>query len=710
MKRTLVLSLLSACSASLGVAPNPPGTTTSTKPPVTTTTNTTPPSQPYAPTEGITGAVHVEFHLPRGQTQDFYQLPWPTDIMKTPQGLLDLSNFPQNTRLLVSAYVAEAERSLSGYSTSPSVYFHFSGAMPAALPPTPGDTMSFNAPLFLLDVDPNSPERGSFVPVELRAYRQDYLYVPQNTLAVKSIAGWALRPSTLYAAVIRRELADGNGLALGTTFDLEVTKWTEARSSSDEESARELHQPVYDYLESQGVARDDVAGIAVFRTQAPADVTSAMFSVVTHLSGAYTPKILSAKWNDTLVYSGAPYNVIEGHYCTPNFQTQIDMAPFGTGGGTIAFDAGGNPLVSDIPPSSAYYHTECAPLMEAHYVSGPFPLMESAHGTGGDATSFIANQANDFGAWAASNGIAGVSTEQPLAYPAGAPTDPGARPGASGAVVLAIGGITVPLPSGLNLTPQELFYNPVNPGAGRDNARQASTDAVVLARLAAATDWSQVSGLDSTHPIPTFDATRFVASGHSQGSQTNAPYAAIDPLVKGVLLSGCGGDIRIGILERTSPFALAPLIVAVAGTYDGELDEFHPLMALAQSIADPVDPQNYARLYRDPLPGHTAQNVMHFVGTNDTENPPASGEAMAVALRAVEIAPVLDPVLGLTLAGIAPSNGAVSGNNRGATAVFAEFYNPTEDGHFIMYDVPAARALAAQFFATVLPGPLTMGP
>lgn len=721
MKRlSFVVLLAAACSAS-SVVPSGtsnPATKIKSHPVGASSGDGATDAAPYQPTQGLEGATHVEFHLPRGEAQDFYQLPWPTDLMKTEQGLLDLANFPQKDRLLVSAYVAEAQRSLSGYSTSPAIYFHFSNTMATALPTTPGDTMRFDANLFLVDVDPTSPERGSFVPVELRAYTQDYLYIPKNTLAVKALAGWALRPSTLYAAVIRRELGDATGAALGSTFDLEITKWTEARPSVVDERARAMHAPVYDYLASQGVSRDVIAGIAVFRTQAPAEVTAKMFTVATHLTGAYAPKILHAEWKDNLVYRDAPYYVIEGHYCTPNFQTQIDLAPFGTGGGAIAFDAKGTPLVSDIPPTSPYFHSECGPLLEAHFIlsvpkngSAPFPLMESAHGTGGDAFSMLSSGVHDFGTWAANNGIAGVSTEQPLHFPRHLPdNDPGARPGSRGPVVLSIGGTVVPIPAGTGFDAQELFYNPVNPAAGRDNARQAAIDAVVLARLTAATDWSTVEGLSTTHPIPSFDPTIFIASGHSQGSQTNAPYAAIDPLVKGVLLSGCGGDIRIGILERTNPFALGPLISAVAGTYENELDEFHPLMALAQSVADPVDPQNYAYLYRHPLPGNAPQNVLHFVGTNDTENPPASGKAMAVALRAVEVDPVLEPVLGLTLAGIAPSSTPVHGNNAGATVVFGEFTNTVDDGHFVMYDVPAAQDLAAQFFATVLPGPLLMGP
>ena len=39
-------------------------------------------------------------------------------------------------------------------------------------------------------------------------------------------------------------------------------------------------------------------------------------------------------------------------------------------------------------------------------------------------------------------------------------------------------------------------------------------------------------------------------AGHSQGCQSIAVLGAVDPRVRGVLLSGCGGDVRLGVLYR----------------------------------------------------------------------------------------------------------------------------------------------------------------
>src|SRR5262249_6345236 len=153
------------------------------------------------------------------------------------------------------------------------------------------------------------------------------------------------------------------------------------------------------------------------------------------------------------VLDGTAYTVIRGLYCTPNFQADVDAAPYTTApGGTIAFGADGTPLVSPIPEASRYYAPECQGFMRARFVlsvpKGPmpdpgWPLLVSAHGTGGSAETFLGD--NDFAGWAAARGIAVVSTDQPLH--AIAPDDPGRRPGSDRPLELAIDGVDIRVPS-----------------------------------------------------------------------------------------------------------------------------------------------------------------------------------------------------------------------------------------------------------------------
>jgi len=255
-----------------------------------------------------------------------------------------------------------------------------------------------------------------------------------------------------------------------------------------------------------------------------------------------------------------------------------------------------------------------------------------------------------------------------------------------------------------------MFYNPVNPGAARDNVRQGAVDSTVLLKLIGNTDFATAKRADNTTALlttsvgrtnPRFDTTHSLLIGHSQGSQTVAPQAALDPLVKGVVLSGSGGDIRAGMIERIKPFEMRIVLAALLGTGATELDQLHPLMSLAQMMADGVDPQTFARFYREPLAGMKHQNVLHFIGTNDTMNPRSSGEALAIAMRGTQLEPSQGLIEGMTMLSLTSTVGPIKGNNgTDATIGFLQL-SPLTDGHFLLFDDQKANAVAQKFFSTV---------
>ena len=385
-----------------------------------------------------------------------------------------------------------------GYSVSPAIYFHFDADIDASRLPAPRLAAGKGDPVFLVDVDPKSPELGRFVPLVHRYYPEALRFVPAHTLAEKPLPGFVLRGGTLYDAVVRRDLglAD-NPAPLGTTLELEALKWTEKRPDPVEEAARLLHAEALDRLATLGIGRAEIAAIALFRTQVPEAVTAGMLEVARALPPDHAPRVVSAEWLDRLDEPDAPgaYHTLRGVYCTPNFQSDIDLAPFlEDGGGTVRLDAQGKPRLADIPPGSKYRTTECGGLIRARFVltlpagempPGGFPLLLSAHGTGGDAYTFLGR--NDFAGWAAREGIAVVSTDQPLH---GGKDPLGGRPGSREPISISIAGFPLRVGSGTALA-ELAFYNPLYPGRARDNLRQASVDGMVLARLMAATDFSQ---------------------------------------------------------------------------------------------------------------------------------------------------------------------------------------------------------------------------
>ncbi len=98
-----------------------------------------------------------------------------------------------------------------------------------------------------------------------------------------------------------------------------------------------MHQGAFAALDGMGLDRADVAAIAVFRTQHPAAVTERLLEAASRLSGNNAPRLVRASWMETAPHRGratpTSYTTIRGYYCTPNFQDDIDRAPFLDGGG-----------------------------------------------------------------------------------------------------------------------------------------------------------------------------------------------------------------------------------------------------------------------------------------------------------------------------------------------------------------------------------------
>jgi len=348
-----------------------------------------------------------------------------------------------------------------------------------------------------------------------------------------------------------------------------------------------------------------------------------------------------------------------------------------------------------------------------------WPLLIYAHGTTGDAFSFLGQVAR----WAAAEGVAVASTDQPLH---GGDDPAGARPGSRRPFVFRLGLIPIPLPfkgKGSELA----FYNVLRPPVLRDNLRQAAIDVVLLSRLLLGTDFAAAQGaggalLPAAAPAataepavapPRFDRSKLMLMGHSQGSQSIAVAGAVDPLVRGVVLSACGGDVRAGFAQRND-VPVRPILSMLLGLEPDELDKFHPLLALAQTALDPIDPQSWAPLYHELLPGREPRSVLHFQGLEDTMTVHESAAALAVALKAQPVAPLPRPLAGLPLLGIAPA-AVVKGNAVGgqATIALAQFAAQSgQDGHFVLFRRPRAGRLCQQFLGDLAAGrrPPAVGP
>lgn len=297
-----------------------------------------------------------------------------------------------------------------------------------------------------------------------------------------------------------------------------------------------------------------------------------------------------------------------------------------------------------------------------------WPLAIYSHGTGGDHISFVADGTDDV---LAREGIAVISTDQVLH----GPRNPGGDP--------------------------ELdFFNFGNVYAARDNALQGFADAFSQLRLGVGLS---IPDGARTHTI---DPTKIYFFGHSQGGATGPGFVAFEPTLSGAVLSGTAGALYLNLLHKTEPLDIPALVETFIR--DLPLDEDNPSIALAQTWIERSDSVNYAPLMARKPPTVdgvklTPRNIFQTEGFTDSYSPNIGIEAMATSLGADIVSlPDQQEIEGITLRGGAVKPAPIMGNVNGATVVLGQYdQEPGSDGHFVVFDIAAAKQQSAKFLGTL---------
>jgi hypothetical protein len=167
------------------------------------------------------------------------------------------------------------------------------------------------------------------------------------------------------------------------------------------------------------------------------------------------------------------------------------------------------------------------------------------------------------------------------------------------------------------------------------------------------------------------------------------------------VLSGAGGNIILALLNKTEPVDIPTVVGAIIRD---PVDQFHPLLNLAQAYFDESDPVNYARLFfREPPAGQAPKPIFQSLGIVDHYTPVPVIKALALAIGVQPVEPMLDPIDDLTLAGGSWATAPVSDNVAAgqATGVLLEYPQAgSDDGHFVIFDDPPAIAQNNRFLAT----------
>lgn len=645
----------------------------------------------YGATRGVAAAFDLDLDL--ADPTRFYDLPYPTDLRLRPDGTPDLAAFPVAANPFVGAVKSIAEQR-PAFPAVPVLTLRFDAAIaPRAIADVvPADSA---APLLLVDVDPDSPERGRLYPLVATTPPADP-YVPPHALSVAAVPGLALPPGRRYAFVVRRAAGDAADVPLGVPLALLQLRAGGTPPGRHGAAARALYAPLWETLDRIGVAREEVAAATVFSV---GDVVAAFADQADALVG-----------RDPVAVEDLVLDEVHPRFCELRGSVRLPQYQRGTPPydmlGDFAIGGDGLPAVQRV---------ETAPVVitipRQSMPAGGFPLVQYFHGSGG-----VAAQVVDRGPVLAAGG------------------DP--VPGEGPADVLAAHGIATAA-SALPLNPERLpgassraYLNLLNLAAYPYTFRQGTIeqrlllDALGRLEIAAAT----LAGCDGVigDPGVRLRTDAIVAQGQSMGGQYANYVAATEPRVRAVIPTGSGGLWGLVVLEASvGDIDTRPLVGPVLLGTTAPLTHLHPGMALLETAWEWAETVVYApRIASRPLPGHPVRAIYQPVGLDDPEFPNPIYAAMAVASGTQQAGAPLEPLLPAALAAVGrdtpatyPARDNVTADDgTPVTAVVAQYAG---DGllisHHIAFQLDAVKhqygcfAASALAGAPVVPAPAPLG-
>jgi hypothetical protein len=650
-------------------------------------------SQAYFVLPGVT--------TPRGDDLDYFRLPFPNDALIAADGTVGLGDFPTPGPAplgqdAVKNYVDAIDGSETGWGTSPTVIFRFSNAM---------DYDSFNPatetdpnPIQWVDITEGAAEYGQTRGLKWYASGGRTNYVCYNWLAVRRPDGSPLLPGHTYAVFLRSEINGANGSPAVRSGQLAALLGSSVPADAVLADAHDRYAPFRDYLAGEGIDTDEILNASVITVAGTRDVMSELAAAV-----QATPVPSSSDW--VLCGDGvqSPCAQAEGtrgcqaaNAVFDEYHALISLPIFQEG--TAPYQESGGNIVTNAPVRN---EDVCLSLTVPKGVNAPaggWPLVVFGHGTGGSFRSHATE-------------VAALLANVPLTDPPAALPDGG--PGGEDTVHFAVLGYDAvehgPRRGDSMESPDNLFFNFLNPNAARGNPLQGAADVISVGRFAAQLSLTAQQSGGSALSI---DPERLVFLGHSQGSMHGSlalPYA---DMYKAAVLSGNGASIVHALLNKTSPVNIAqavPFLLQDQTIDNGALalagGENHPALTLIGQWIDPGDPVNFARqLAFEPDGAHAAKHVFQTYGLGDTFAPPVTMKIYALAAQAAEV-PAHDSVNDPDNLGLLQLDTSATGNHNGVTLALRQYAPPAgRDGHFVAFDVTDAQTDVLQFLGMAANG------
>lgn len=596
----------------------------------------------------------------RCRVQSFYSTPFPSDLRIDETGFVNIKDHPVPGTGIVGIDLTEnvikaVYEEMKGFSVAPSVIFRFTRKLDekSLIPADPAATNP-SSNIFFVNLDTG----------KLVAFTADFKdarnkYICSNWLVIQAIWGYALHGNTQYGVYItdgiRADASTGDDLIPKPGDDLPALLADKAPSDSFLKTAWDKHAKLREYLSGKKVNVAKVVAATVFTTQDP---TRTMRQLRNAALAAEKPVIKSVVNCDDKANAGKSAGgcaslgaekpaagQTDGRACpaTPNkdfteVHARIKVPTYQNGArpyllGLFGSKGGGevNRDTDSGKPAVVGYEDICVAFMipKGAAPSGGWPVLIYGHGTGGSHRSGIGQMGKALATLKDPKGkdarIAILGWDQPMHGPRRFPDK-----------------VEPPI----KVDPGPLFYNFANPPAAKGNFYQGAADLYALTRWAKTGGGMTVKGLGGVK----FDPKKIYYMGHSQGGTTGPLAMPWEADVPGAVFSGTGGGLVFSLLNKKSP-ADATVGMQIA-LQEGDLDEFHPVLALMQYYYDEVDPLIYGPLYYTDIArrcGDSAgkaagckgitvgkpQHILHTFGTGDTYTPPQTSAVFAASTLGV---------------------------------------------------------------------------
>lgn len=654
-----------------------------------------------APPEAPGAMVRMDF----ARATSLFDAPFPSADLVDANGIVRVEALTPGGRIAIVNQIEEALVGQHGFGTTSAVQFALTEAPDETLITLRPDPSDVTEVVQIIDVDPDSPQLGQRIPIELYYAGDagpfgDHAHI----LTALPVQGWPLRPNNLYAAVVLD--------ALLTTTGNRYTPSTAMRALRDghapdgmSAAAGSAYVDAVAQLRAHDVdVRHDVVGMTVFRTQDPTAVFERGLESVRGRDAITldAPFALETTYDDYCVYTTTAH--------VPVYQS--GDPPYATTGGRWSFDESGALVLQ---------HTEQANVLltlpRRTMPTDGFPLVTLVRtGAGGDRP--LVDR--------------GIDT---MAGHVGAP------PGTGPAMHFAregIAGIQIDGPHGglrnvSHMDEQFLVFNIQNPTALRDNLRQSALELDLLVDLLGTihVDGTGCMGLTTGTGDAHIDTRQLALMGHSMGASIAPLAAAFEPRYRAMILSGAGASWLENVLYKEHPVNVRPIAQGFLG-YTGAntrvLREDDPVLSWLQWAGEESDAAVYAPLLIREAGGQP-RHILMFQGIVDHYIMPPIANAMTISTGLDLGGPALDrtaPSLAsfqsildvLPLRGRAQqtfpitANLPVAGGGMVTGAVVQHLEDGIEDGHEVMWQLPEAQTQYRCFLRSFLrdPAPTIVDP